>query len=392
MTIHLPLFDDVNRTDARYKQPNESVFGCLNRSARREIIEIRARLGSWFERFPIEVRDDLRGRFRGDDHAHLGAFIELLIHEVLMRLDCTLEVHPEISDKKSRPDFLAHHRDCSFYVEATVIDPSTSPFAPNSLEEDVVAKINELPSTHFCINMKVVGKLSRALSRNQVVPPFAKLLAAHNPDEVQRLIHEKGQIATPSEIIKCGTWSLEGQLLPIAPEKRGYNKSRRLVIGPARTEMVDSSTPVHRAVRKKARKYGRLDAPLVVATNVCDPFFDKTDEVEVLFGKEQITYFEERPDLPTKLVRKPDGVWIQGGSKPRYTRLAAVWMFRDIAPWNLGARNCLYANPFIGDMELPEILYRFPHARAHEERIGDLQYFEGENIGQLLSVGEDTQT
>ena len=212
MTIHLPLFDDVNRTDARYKQPNESVFGCLNRSARRDIIEIRARLESWFERFPIEVRDDLRGRFRGDDHAHPGAFFELLIHEVLMRLDCTLEVHPEVSGKKSRPDFLARHRDCSFYVEATVIDPSTSPFAPNPLEEDVVAKINTLTSPHFYIFAEVDGKLSRALSRNQVVPPFAKLLAAHDPDEVQRLINKKGQIATPSETIKCGTWSLEASL------------------------------------------------------------------------------------------------------------------------------------------------------------------------------------
>ena len=92
--------------------------------------------------------------------------------------------------------------------------------------------------------------------------------------------------------------------------------------------MVDSSTPVQSAVRKKARKYGRLDVPLVVVVNGCDLFFDETDEVEALFGKEQITYFEERPDLPTKLARKPDGVWIQGGSKPRYKRLAAVWMFR----------------------------------------------------------------
>ena len=43
----------------------------------------------------------------------------------------------------------------------------------------------------------------------------------------------------------------------------------------------------------------------------------------------------------------------------------------------------------VSDMEQPEDLYRFPHARAHEARKGELQYFEGENIGRLLSVGED---
>ena len=238
-----------------------------------------------------------------------------------------------------------------------------------------MAKINELTSSHFYIYMKVDGKLSRALSRNQVVPPFAKLLATHNPDDVQRLIDKEGLFAAPSETIKCGTWSLQGQLIPITPEKRGYNKSRRLVIGPARTAMVDSSTPVQRAVQRKARKYGRFDVPLVVVANGCDSFFDKTNEVEALFGKEQITYFEERPDLPLKLVRKPDGVWIQGGPKPRYTRLNAVWMFQNVAPWNLSANNCLYVNPFVCDMELPEVLYRFPYARAHEERKGELQYF-----------------
>ena len=102
MTIHPPLFDDTKRTDARQQQIKESIFACLNRSARREIIEICGRLESWYERFPVEARDDLRGRFRGDDHAHRGAFFELLIHEVLIRLDCIVEVQ-EIAARLSCP-------------------------------------------------------------------------------------------------------------------------------------------------------------------------------------------------------------------------------------------------------------------------------------------------
>ena len=389
MTICPPLFDDVKRTDARHQQIKESMFVCLNRSARREIIEIRARLESWFERFPVEAQGDLRGRFRADDHAHRGAVFELFIHEVLIRLDCMVDVHPDIPGTTSRPDFLARHGGCSFYVEATVIDPSASPFAPNPLEEDAVAKINTLTSPHFYIFAKVDGKLSRRLSKKQVSQPFADLLSTHDPDDVQRLIDKKGSFAAPSETIKCGTWSLQGWLEPIAPEKRGENKSRMLVKGPARTAMVDSSTPVQRAVQRKAHKYGRLDAPLVVVANGCDLFFDKIDEVDSLFGKEQILYYEERPELQTKLVRNPDGVWIQGGPKPRYTRLNAVWMFRDVAPWNLNARNCLYVNQFVGDMDLPEVLYRLPHAIVHE---CEIQWFEGENIAKLLGSHEDSQT
>ena len=244
-----------------------------------------------------------------------------------------------------------------------VIDPRESPFARNPLEKDVVAKINELTSPHFYIFAEVRGKLSTSLSREKVTRSFAELLDAHDPDEIQRLIDREGSFAAPFKTIKSGSWSLKGWLEPIPPEKRGDDRPRTLVIGPARTEAQDSSTPVQRAVRKKAGKYGRLDTPLVVAANVLDLLLDKDAEMEALFGKEQITYFEERPDLPPKLGRKPDGVWIQGGYQPRYTRLSAVLVFRDFAPWNLCVvPNCLYVNPFTGDMKLPDVLYRLPHA------------------------------
>ena len=389
MTIRPLLFDDVERTDASLKQHHESLFAYLNRSRRREVIEIRGRLESWFERFPVEFQHDVQGRFCGDDdHAHQGATFELLIHELLTRLDCMIEVHPDTSGTGSRPDFLARHGDCPFYVEATVIDPKEGLCAPNPLEEDAVAKINELTSPYFYISARVDGKLSRALSKEQIVQPFADLLEAHDPDEVQRLIDRGGPSAAPSRQIDCESWSLQGWLVPISPGKRGDGKSRTLVIGPARGGRIDSSTPIQRAVQKKAQKYGHLDAPLVVAANVRrDIFLDKAAEMEALFGKEQITFFRDRPDLPPKLGRKPDGVWIQGGPQPRYTRLTAVWIFRDIAPWNLcNAPNCLYINPFEGDIKLPDVLYRPSRASAHEDEI---QWFEGENIGRLLGVGED---
>ena len=327
-----------------------------------------------------------------DDRAHQGAVFELFMHELLFRLGCTVEVRPVVPGTESRPDFLAHHGDCRFYIEATVVDPKRSLSASRPLEEDVVAKINELTSPHFYIFARVDGELSRALSREQVIQPFAKLLKDHDPDEVQRLIDEGGPNAAPFEKIEYGTWSLHGRLRPLPPEKRGYGRPRTLVIGPARSGMIDSSTPVQSAIQKKAKKYGRLDAPLVVAANVREPFFDQDDEIAVLFGKEQITFFKNRPDLPVKLTRKADGVWIQGGYQARYTRLAAVLIFRDIAPWNLcDAPNYLYVNPSADNMELPDVLYRLPHARARESKIPHeykIQWFEGENIGRLFGIRE----
>ena len=250
MTTRLSLFDDMKRTDTSSRQRNEPFFAYLNRTADPEATEIRGRLESWFERFPVEARDDVRGRFRGDDDQdHRGAIFELFIHELLTRLDCMVEVHPDIPGKKARPDFIARHGDCSFYVEAKVIDLEKSPFAPNPLEEDIVAKINEMTSPHFYIfiarhgdcsfyvEAKVIdlekspfapnpleedivakinemtsphfyifavvsGKLSTSLSREKVTRPFIELLDAHDPDEIQRLIDREGPFAAPSRTIK----------------------------------------------------------------------------------------------------------------------------------------------------------------------------------------------
>ena len=62
MTIRQSLFDDMERTDASLKQHNEPLFACLNRSARREVTEIRNRLEPWFERFPVEAQHDVSGK------------------------------------------------------------------------------------------------------------------------------------------------------------------------------------------------------------------------------------------------------------------------------------------------------------------------------------------
>ena len=155
--------------------------------------------------------------------------------------------------------------------------------------------------------------------------------------------------------------------------------------------MIDSSTPVQHAIQKKAGKYGHLDAPLVVAVNVRDSIFDEDDEMQALFGKEQVTFTRDRPDLPVRLTRKADGVWIKGGYRPRYTRLAAVLIFRNIAPWNLcDAPNCLYVNPQIDYTTLPDVLYRLRHARAVETQLSNeykIQRFKGEDIGRLFGAG-----
>ena len=376
------LFDDIERTSMEYIFPGESQFRFLNRSAQTDKDKVRKLLESWFQRYPLEAQNSLRGRFRADDGQHHGAVFELMLHELFTRLGCQLEVL-DIDGTTRRPDFLVQYKDNRCYVEATVVLDASSPFAPNPNEDDAIAKLKTLTSPHFSIEVEVEGTLSRALSKERVTQPFQDLLSKSDPDRVLESIEEDGPDSVPFAEIRDGTWILRGTLQPLSVEMRGDNDSRIQLFGPIRSAMVDPVTPVKRAVLEKARRYGELDAPLVVAVNVLVPSFDSREtEFAALFGREQVTYVQNRPDIPVELTREPDGVWVQHGPQPRYTRLYGVMMFNAIRPWNLSASVCLYLNPFVDDTGLPEALYRLSYAMGCD---GEMKWFEGEDVGLALA-------
>ena len=323
----MSLFDDIERTDTRRIDPRESLFQYLNRSARPDNAQVRDLLESWFKQYPHEARNHLLGRLRGNDSATGGALFELMVHELFIQLGCKVTVL-DVDGTKKQPDFCVRHGDCLFYVEATVINPQ-SQLVLNSPEEDVLDKIETLRSPYFLFWFEMEGKLSKCLRKARVVEPFQQLLEAHTPEEVQKMVDEGGPEAAPSAKITDNDWSLQGRLVPYGPP---YVERPTVVFGPGRTGML-SSTPVQDAIKKKANKYKSLDAPLLVAVNVCIPGFSEDEELEVLFGKEQYTIDAGRLDIPGRYTREPDGVWVRRGPPhTRYTRLKGVIMFRNISP------------------------------------------------------------
>lgn len=118
------LFDLIERTDggpAKYAEPS---FPDWNRTARKDIAIVRAHLKDWFTRYPSGHQIDLRGRFRSpNDVHHRGAFFELFLHEMLLRLGCSIEIHPEVPGTSKRPEFRVTSPDGSqFYLEAKVVN------------------------------------------------------------------------------------------------------------------------------------------------------------------------------------------------------------------------------------------------------------------------------
>ena len=356
----MTLFDNIKRSYMGDPDPGESTFSFLNRSAQPEIARIRKLLESWFEKVDLNSRNDLRGRFRSkDDQYHEGAFFELFLHELLTRLGFALDIHPNIKGASSHPDFLASHPDGRrFYLEATVIGDGSGPFTRSPNEQNVIDKLNTLTSSYFRIGVHLEGELVRTLARNDVTSPFKELLNAHTAEEVQRLVDAEGMYAAPSRKIECGNWTLEGWLVPLSAEGRSISQ-QQLVMEPYRATWTDSVSPVKKALIKKAGNYGTLDAPLIVAVNARDMFYNgKENDLEMLFGK--------------------DGLWSQK------SKIDAVMRFQRVDVWNLiNATMCFYTNPQKTNLVLPDTLFRLPHAELHD---GQMKWFKGEDITNLVGV------
>ena len=335
----------------------------------------------WFERYPQYAKEALRKRLANGRNV-LGAWFELLSHELFTQLGCKVDVK-DIDNTDQVTDFLISSGDRHCYLEATTVNPKDNPSVVDHNLEDALRILNTLNSSDFQIRLIVEGRISRTLSKKELLNPFGKLLSKYDPVMVQELVQLMGKWAAPSAEIKGENWRLRGELVPIAREEKIKGKHRELIIGPMGSYTGDASPQVQKAVSKKAGKYGHLDVPLIVAANVLDVRFDRESEMAALFGQEQIQYFPNHPEIPDQIIREPDGVWIKRGNEARYTRLAGVIMFNGFFPWNPQGNVCLYLNPFIGSLDLPEPLYRLTHAIGKD---GRLSWVEGIDVETLLAT------
>ena len=367
------LFDDIDR-ERREHTPNVySGFVLLNRDVSPEAQHLRNRLESWFEKFPASSKKDVRARFRSID-VHEGALFELFLHELMIRLGCTVEVHPQIMGSDKNPDFLVCHGDKGFYLEATGVGQRVGPFTHNNNEQDVIDKLRTLCSPQFNLGIETTGTLSRTLSLESLVPQFRELLTSHDPDIVKRLIDNGGPVAGPSAKYESDGWSLEAWLIPIS---RSYDQTRQISVvfmSPRRTNSVE---PVRKTLRKKSSKYGSPDLPLVVAVHTRDAFYNgRENDLEVLFGNEQISYSGES----SWLSRKANGVW----SRDRGDRIAAFLRCGSVDGRDLSrASVCIYVNPRRDEVALPDAIFRLSHGKVTNDC---MIWSEGEEVAQLLDA------
>ena len=380
----LTLFDEMDRSDdgaAKYAEP---WFPYWNRSARKDIALVRAYLEEWFGRYPAEHVPDLRGRFRSsNDVQHRGAFFELFLHELLLRLGCVVEVHPEVPGTSKRPEFrVASPGGREFYLEAKVAtDESNEKASARARVNLVYDAINDLDSPDYWVNVEPRGAPASHVPTKKLKAFLTEQLALVEYDEMVRRYEQTGLDDLPRWSYEFEGWSAE--FFPIPKVRaRGQKGLRPMGIQMIAPYWADPVTPLRTAILAKAKRYGTPDLPFVIAINALSEDIDDDDVDSALFGDESwvIKNIDDAPEFR----RVPNGVWTS--PEGRYTRVSAILVFQKLAAWNFPSAKVRLYHHFAAAKPLGDSLAQLPHAIVVDNH---LELKDGLSLGDIFGIPPD---
>jgi len=383
----MKLFDEIVRDYSGPKDYAESDFHYLNRSVRSESENIRVLLEKWFQHVPSQSRPELRSRFRDkDSRQHASAFFELYMHELLNRLNFRIQLHPGIPGSPAHPDFLVfRNKRHLLYLEATAATSSDSETGARARENQVYDSLNRMESPNFFIGLTVHGAPNSPPPGRRIREFLEQKLARSDPDKVTEEWKKHGKQALPSWKWNYEGWKIEFFAVPKVPDARGKPGVRPIGIH-CRAEFTAAHNAIRNSIKDKARKYGNLDLPYVIAANYVNDFgADDIDITNALFGEEQFAVRRHGVNvMHVTPGRKRNGVW-WGPHGPQNRGVSAVLITVNLTPWTMArVTPVVWHNPWANSALLQDI---WPLCqRVVDLRENQLLKRSGESIPKLLGI------
>ena len=382
----MTLFDDTTRTSTGFAEYAEPEFRYLNRSARRSVAAIRATMDNWFERFPDDGKADLRGRFRSDlNPHHASAFFELFLHELLLRLGCSVSPHPDVSGATTHPDFLvAYPTTGTFYLEAVLATGESRDEAANQARMNTVYDaLNRMSSPLFFLNLSIRGAPESPPPARKLGNSVEQWLAQLDRDEITRLYDTRRFDDIPKLHFVYGGWTIDISPIPKSESLRGQPGVRPIGMRMHGFQWSNASGAIRDAIHSKAGRYGSLDLPYVIAVNTLEAGVDFEDHMDALFGKKQYMIDPNGPEpCVSEVTRVPDGAWTRP-SGPRNSQISCVLLASQISPWNFTSGKIrLYHNPW-ASRKYTSALTILPQSVPDSDR---MQPHCGKSPGDILDL------
>ena len=276
--IKLSLFDEVSRDFSYRRGYSTSSFDDINLSPDAPAAEARKALDSWFARIPTTKQADIRGRFRRDDRQHSGALLELVVHELLLRLCNWVRIDPNVD--RTTPDFLASYGGTEFFVECTVAQGSDKEFGALRRERDVLDIVEQVNAGPYALFLERQRTGASSVSRRGLTAFLEKrlssLAALPGLDQIGTIL--------PDVIV----WEQEDWLLHFRPIVVGNNPQNQTLAGKHKGPyFVEEAKSIERSLEKKAEKYPHLNRPYVIVVTQREGTANEDDLFESLLGPEE---------------------------------------------------------------------------------------------------------
>jgi hypothetical protein len=325
----LKLFDDTIRTETRRKMAAEPLWSYLNQSARASMTAARKLLEEWFAHYP-EPRLDLHSRFRSADNAiHRSAFLELYIHELLRRAGYTLQCHPDTGGAK-HPDYKVFREGKpEFYLEVVLPrareDDDPGGLARWNALRDAINGI-DVPNGFLWLRRRDYPKRQPEL--NKICRTIRDWVESLESGGIERNISNR-----PYLTLEVGGVQLDIEYRPRAEGASPIPGKRAIGIESGRAFDVDEKGTMQAAFDAKAKRYGPLDLPYVIAVGVPDDFVDLESVFIALLGYCKVP--ESEGVVIDMGKRTLDGI-LYDNRGPRKKNVSAVLVIFQPSPWTIG--------------------------------------------------------
>lgn len=302
---------------------SESTLSYLDRSARTDAASARQYLEHLFAAYPPEEKAAFKKRLHDEFES---AFFELFIYDLLRSNGAALALHPQVSEKSTRPDFLARFPNGDQLIVEAIVSKDISA-AEQKIESQWERIFDHLNRKLNCPNYWIAfGSCD-----HPEIPPTPSNLCRF----VQRQIDQFTQLdmaygfnlPLPTWLFQDGTlFSIEISLIrrpqPAKPD------DRPIAVYPGKARCGGGEQALLNAIKAKATKYGQLNLPFVVAINALSRWGTHSEDVtRALYGGNL------------------NGPSTGGLFSSKYTRLSGV-LVTKVAAWGPPDPSIhLYRNP-----------------------------------------------
>lgn len=239
---------------------------------------------------------------RSDNDAQArSAFLELNLHESLVRGGHDVTIHPELPHTTRRPDFLAERGSARVYVEAIAPGTSLAERSKAARMGALLAALDKVGDSNFMLVTKKIDGADNSAPSTRIRQRIREWLAGLDPDAVQAK-------NLPELTVEQDGWRVTVEAMPIRSERRGKVRRSIGVYAHHEVQFIDDGPKLVAALKTKESRYGDFDAPYVIAVGTNS--FDEDDEevFDALYGSVGYQLHEgEDGEFTTRAVRHRDG-------------------------------------------------------------------------------------